>query len=165
MMRRKMTRVRRMALASAMVAGSGLAVAGVASAANNPTTTTSSSSSTAPNPATLTHGPGETLLTGTALANATAAAEAAEPGATIIRVETDSGGATYEAHMTKADGSIVTVKMDATFKVTSIESGFGTGPSGSMSPPSGAAPDATPPTGAPATGTAPTGGTSSSTST
>jgi hypothetical protein len=34
------------------------------------------------------------------------------------RVETDSGGATYEAHLTKADGSTLTVERDASFTVT-----------------------------------------------
>jgi hypothetical protein len=73
------------------------------------------------------HGPGETLLTGTAASKVTAAAKAALPGATIIRVETDSDGAAYEAHMQKADGSYVTVKLDANFKVTSTIDGFGGG--------------------------------------
>jgi len=82
-------------------------------------------------PAKVAHGPGEKLLTGTAAQKATAAAKAAVPGATVIRVETDSDGATYEAHMEKADGSYVTVRMDANFKVTSTESGFGPGPRGS----------------------------------
>ena len=49
----------------------------------------------------------------------TAAAEAAVPGATVVRVETDSDGAAYEAHMQKADGSYITVKFDSNFKVTS----------------------------------------------
>ena len=66
-------------------------------------------------------GPGETLLTGDKAAKATAAAKAAVPGGTIIRVETDANqGATYEAHMNKSDGSEVTVLMDANFKVTSV---------------------------------------------
>jgi uncharacterized membrane protein YkoI len=51
-----------------------------------------------------------------------AAALAAVPGGTIQRVENDAEGATYEAHMTKADGSHVTVKLDASFNVTSIDS-------------------------------------------
>jgi uncharacterized membrane protein YkoI len=81
----------------------------------------------ATDPATLTHGPGETLVTGSDLAKATAAANAAVPGATILRVETDSGGAAYEAHLKKADGSNVTVKFDASFNVTSTQEGFGSG--------------------------------------
>ena len=50
------------------------------------------------------------------------------PGGTIIRVETDSAGSPYEAHVRKADGSIVTVKVDKDFKVTSTQSGFGSHP-------------------------------------
>ena len=65
----------------------------------------------------------EKLLTGTSADKARAAALAAVSGATIERVETDAEGAVYEAHMVKSDGSHVTVKMDASFKVTAIESG------------------------------------------
>jgi hypothetical protein len=65
----------------------------------------------------------ETLLTGDTATKVRAAATAAVPGATIERVETDAEGSPYEAHMTKSDGSQVTVKVDANFKVTSIESG------------------------------------------
>jgi hypothetical protein len=36
----------------------------------------------------------------------------AVPGGTVYRVETDSGDGTYEAHMSKADGTLVTVKFD-----------------------------------------------------
>ena len=105
--------------------------AGVAGAATNGSSTaTGATAATASSPATMTHGPGETLLTGSTAAKVTAAAKAAVPGGTIIRVETDSGGATYEAHMTKADGSEVTVKLDASFKVTAVQDGMGTGPAG-----------------------------------
>ena len=81
-------------------------------------------------PATLTHGPGETLLTGATLTSAVAAAEAAVPGATVVRAETDAQGATYEVHMKKTDGTYVTVKENANFTVTSTETGFGTPPAG-----------------------------------
>ena len=66
----------------------------------------------------------EQVLTGDAATRATAAAEAAVPGATVQRVENDAEGATYEAHMVKSDGSPVTVKMDADFKVTGTEDGM-----------------------------------------
>jgi hypothetical protein len=79
-------------------------------------------------PATMGHGPGEKLLTGSDAAKAKAAALAAVPGATVIRVETDSGDAAYEAHLQKSDGSYVTVEMDSSFHVTGTESGFGGGP-------------------------------------
>jgi hypothetical protein len=67
----------------------------------------------------------ETLLTGDAASKADAAAEAAVPGATPQRAETDAEGATYEVHMTKSDGSIVTVKLDGNFNVTSTNDGMG----------------------------------------
>ena len=47
------------------------------------------------------------------------------PGGTIQRVENDAEGAAYEAHVTKADGSRVTVKVDAAFKVLSVDVGMG----------------------------------------
>jgi len=64
----------------------------------------------------------ETLLTGDALAAVTKAATAKVPGGTIVRVETDAdGNAAYEAHMTKADGSLVTVYVDKSYDVVSVE--------------------------------------------
>ena len=117
-------------IASGLVAGGILAGAHVAGAAT-PTATASTPAATAPangfDPAAVNHGPNETLLTDGNATKATAAAKAAVPGATIIRVETDSGGAVYEAHMKKADGSFVTVKMDKNFKVTAVQDGFGAG--------------------------------------
>jgi uncharacterized membrane protein YkoI len=74
----------------------------------------------APDPATVDHGPGETLLTGSDLAKATAAAQGAVPGGTIIRVETDSGGATYEAHIKKADGTEVEVQVNSDYTVAAV---------------------------------------------
>jgi uncharacterized membrane protein YkoI len=71
---------------------------------------------------------GETPLTGAAAEDATAAAEAAVPGGTVLRVETDSdGGATYEAHVRKSDGTEVVLKMDKEFKVTGTEEFTGRG--------------------------------------
>ena len=70
---------------------------------------------------------GEKALTGTDLATAKAAALKAVPGATVFRVETDADGATFEAHMTKADGSDVTVKFDKNMKVTAVQDGMGRG--------------------------------------
>ena len=66
----------------------------------------------------------ETLLTGDAASKVSAAALAKVPGGTIERVETDAdGNAKYEAHMMKADGSRVTVYVNAQFEVVSVESG------------------------------------------
>ena len=67
----------------------------------------------------------ETVLTGDDLAKAKAAAEAAVPGGTAQRAETDAEGAAYEVHMTKSDGSIVTVKLDNSFTVTETIDGMG----------------------------------------
>lgn len=67
------------------------------------------------------------MLTGDTASKASAAALAAVPAGTIQRVETDAEGAMYEAHMLNADGSAVTVKMDADFNVAGIETG---GPGG-----------------------------------
>jgi hypothetical protein len=112
---------------------------GAANAADTTTTTPAASADTsavtaapaapanAPDPSKGGHtanGITEELLTGDTATQATAAALAAVPGGTIERVETDAEGATYEAHMTKADGSRVTVKLDGSFNVTSIEDGM-----------------------------------------
>jgi hypothetical protein len=118
--------------------------AGVAGAATSSSTSTSngssSSSTQAPaagqpmDPSKVDHGPNETLLTGTTADKVKAAAQAAVPGGTIIRVETDSEGSPYEAHVQKSDGTYVTVKVDSSFKVTSTEDGFGRGPGGAGGP-------------------------------
>jgi hypothetical protein len=59
-----------------------------------------------------------------------AAALKAVPGGTVYRVETDAGDGAYEAHMTKADGTEVTVKFDKDYKVIGVESGLGKGDPG-----------------------------------
>jgi hypothetical protein len=66
----------------------------------------------------------ETLLTGDTAAKVKAAALAkVGSDATIVRVETDADGhAKYEAHMVKADGSPVTVYVDESFNIVSVES-------------------------------------------
>lgn len=129
----------------AVTLGLAVGAAGIAGAANSSSTSTStsngSSSAQAPaagqqmDPAKVDHGPGETLLTGATADKVKAAATAAVPGGTIIRVETDNEGSPYEAHVQKADGSYVTVKVDSSFKVTSTEDGFGRGPGGPGGPP------------------------------
>jgi len=65
----------------------------------------------------------EVLLTGDTAEKVKAAALAAVADGTVQRVENDAEGSPYEAHMTKADGSPVTVKVDGNFSVTSIENG------------------------------------------
>jgi uncharacterized membrane protein YkoI len=68
--------------------------------------------------------PDEHLLTGDIASKVRAAALAKYPGATVLRVETDSDGV-YEAHLTTADGRRVTAEVDKAFKVTGEESGPG----------------------------------------
>lgn len=65
----------------------------------------------------------EQLLTGDTAARVEAAVTDANPGATVVRVETDAEGAAYEAHIRKADGTSATVKLDASFNVTGTETG------------------------------------------
>jgi hypothetical protein len=86
---------------------------------------------------------GETALTGDTAASVTAAAQAAIPDGTIVRVETDSAGSPYEAHVSKADGTQVVVKVDANFAVTATETAPTGGPQGGHRqgpPPAGQAP-------------------------
>jgi hypothetical protein len=71
--------------------------------------------------------PDEKALSAADAAKVKAAALAAVPGGTVYRVETDAGDGAYEAHMTKADGTLVTVKLDASFAVTKVEAGMGSG--------------------------------------
>jgi uncharacterized membrane protein YkoI len=68
--------------------------------------------------------PDEQLLTGDTATKVRAAALAKYPGATVLRVETDSDGV-YEAHLTTTDGKRVTVEVDKASKVTGEESGPG----------------------------------------
>lgn len=113
----------------AIVVGVGAGSYGVASAASGSgsATTTTTAAPAAPPGASAQNPWGnqrsdETLLTGSALSKVTAIAQAKAPGGTIVRVETDADGvATYEAHMTKADGSPVTVYVDSNFAFVSVK--------------------------------------------
>ena len=109
--------------------------ASAASSASSPSGTSSSSSSYA-GPA----GPGgrghggsspvrgdEKSVTSAQSATINAAALKAVPGGTVYRIETDAGDGSYEAHMTKSDGTEVTVKFDDNLAVTKVESGMGSG--------------------------------------
>lgn len=69
----------------------------------------------------------EKALSSADAAKVRAAALKAVPGGTVYRVETDAGDGTYEAHMTKKDGTPVTVKLDKSFSVTKVEDGMGLG--------------------------------------
>jgi uncharacterized membrane protein YkoI len=68
-------------------------------------------------------GHNEVALTGATATKVRDGALAKVPGSTVDRVETDADGATYEAHITKSDGSAATVKFDKNFKVTGVETG------------------------------------------
>jgi hypothetical protein len=124
-------------LAAGAVAGGILASTFSAGASTTSATSPSPSASTAPGqPGPGGHrGPGgaqpmrsdEKLVTGANLTTLTSAANQAVPGGTIIRVETDAGDGVYEAHMKKADGTLVTVKFDKNLKVIKVEDGMGQG--------------------------------------
>ena len=115
------------------IAGGALAATSSASAAGTTTSTTAASSAAA-EPGSRVRAdtatpvrPGEKAETGIDLATLKAAALKAVPGGTVYRVETDADGATYEAHMTKADGGHVTVKFGKNFAVTAVQDGMGAG--------------------------------------
>jgi hypothetical protein len=109
------------------VGGGSYGIASAASGSASTATATTTAVATAPTiPGTSAQNPwgsqrsDETLLTGDALAKVTAIANSKVPDGTIVRVETDADGiATYEAHMTKADGSPVTVYVDSNFQFVS----------------------------------------------
>jgi hypothetical protein len=109
------------------IAGGSYGLASAASGTTSTTTTTTPTSSTAPAAPSAQHPWGgqrsdETPLTGDALAKVTAVAEAQVSGGTVVRVETDAdGNAKYEAHMTKADGTPVTVYVDANYNFVSVQ--------------------------------------------
>src|SRR5206468_7592543 len=65
----------------------------------------------------------ETLLTGDTAAKVEAAALAKYPGATIVRVETDSDGV-YEAHI-ESGGTPMIVQVGKDFTVTGTQTGGG----------------------------------------
>ena len=71
--------------------------------------------------------PDEKALGAALTARLKAAALKAVPGGAVYRVESDAGDGTYEAHMTKPDGTVVTVKFDKNGAVTGVEPGMGNG--------------------------------------
>jgi hypothetical protein len=138
-------------IAAGAVAGGVLASTAGASAATTSSTSAapSTSSTAAPaNPAAPSSQSStpvrsdEKAVTDAVAATLKAKALAAVPGGTVYRVETDAGDGTYEAHMTKADGSLVTVKFDANLNVKSVESGMGQGDPAPAGAPGGGAPGA-----------------------
>jgi hypothetical protein len=132
------SKVRSGVIALAVLGAVAVGASAIAGAASNSGSTGATGSqgsggSTAqrPDPATLSHGPGETLLTDGTADKVRQAALDKVSGATVLRVETDSEGSPYEAHLRKSDGTEVTVKVNKQFEVTAVEKGFGGGPPGS----------------------------------
>jgi len=153
-------RARTWLITSALVAGTALGAAGVASAAtSDPSTSTDApsalSTQQAPpqgapqgqDPFTMHNGPGEELLTGSIADQVTAKALEAVPGATVIRVQTDAHGAKYEAHLKQSDGTAVTVTFNEDLSVAETIDGFGAPPQGDhQGPPPAGAPQGAPTT-------------------
>jgi hypothetical protein len=121
-------------LAAGVIAGGVAASAFGASAAtgsatNQSTASTVAATTAAPAPnkqSTPVRGDEKSVSTADA-ATLKAAALKAVPGGTVYRIESDAGDGAYEAHMTKADGTLVTVKFDKNLAVTKVESGMGDG--------------------------------------
>ena len=140
-MDRKNRAVPRSLVVAAVVVGVALGSYGIASAASGSGSTPSTAASTtAPSTAAPSQAPAappgataqnpwgqhrsdETLLTGDTASKVQALAVAkVGSGATVVRVETDADGhAAYEVHMVKADGTPVTVYVDKSFNVVSVE--------------------------------------------
>ena len=138
-------------IAAGAVAGGVLASTAGASAATTSSTSAapSTSSTAAPanpaapsSPSSTPVRSDEKAVTDAVAATVKAKALATVPGGTVYRVETDAGDGTYEAHMTKADGSLVTVKFDANLNVKSVETGMGQGDPAPAGGPMGGAPGA-----------------------
>ena len=66
-----------------------------------------------------------------------AKALAAVSGGKVYRIETDAGDGSYEAHMTRSDGTPVTVKFDKSLNVMRVEEGMGMGDPGPVGAPHG----------------------------
>jgi hypothetical protein len=127
-MDRKRPLVPRSVVAVAVAAGVAAGSYGVASAAtgsgSGDTASQSAAAPSAPDPQKPWGGQrsDETLLTGDTASKVEQAALSKVPNGTIVRVETDADGhAAYEAHMTTADGTPVTVYVDKSFDVVSVE--------------------------------------------
>ena len=134
-------------LAAGVISGGVLASALSASASTS--AARGSTASSARSGEARTPGPGgaqpvrsdEKSVPGATAAALRAAALKAVAGGTVYRIETDAGDGVYEVHMTKAGGSLVTVKFDKNLTVTKVESGMGAGDPGPahQAPPGAAA--------------------------
>ncbi|MCP2046654.1 UNVERIFIED_ORG: hypothetical protein J3D58_000726 [Paenarthrobacter nicotinovorans] len=117
---------------AAIVAGGGIGAATLPALADSGSNSSSSASPSAGTGASSgtdqgargphqANGKTEQVLTGDTAAKVEAAVKAAQPDATIDRMETDADGATYEAHITKTDGTHATVLLDENFTVTGTD--------------------------------------------
>ena len=144
--------------AAACLGGGGWAIASSSNGSTGSGTSTTSAAATDSSIATNAAGtaaygapqggrPQQTEVTGDTAAKIKAAVLAKVPGATINRVEQDPQG--YHAHITKADGTQATARVNAQFEVTSVDAGrgFGAGGPGGPGGPGGQRPDETPLTG------------------
>lgn len=118
------------AVAVGLVAG-GYGIANAASGKSTAAATTTTTTTTTPARARDHQRGNETALTGDTLASVTKAALAKEPGAKVDRAETDAdGNALYEVHLTTAAGARLTVYVDKSFDVVSVDTSDRGGPGG-----------------------------------
>lgn len=118
-------------LTAGVLAGSFMSIAGANAADTTSTTSSSSSSTAAPSAPTFKAHTPEEAVTGDLATTLSDLAKAKVAGATVDRVEKDSDGvATYEVHMTKTDGTHVTVNFDANNNITSVDTMPAGGPGG-----------------------------------
>jgi uncharacterized membrane protein YkoI len=124
----KVKNVMLVAASLAALALGGSAIAGAASGGGGSSSTNQSSPARSANRAPAGLPPqrsDETLLTGDTAAQVRKAALAKVSGGTVERVETDADdNAAYEAHMTRSDGSRVTVYVNKSFDVVSVQPGL-----------------------------------------
>ena len=122
-------------LLAAGAIGGGVLASALTASASSDTSTASAGTVSSPSGNARTPGPGgaqpvrpdEKSVSSAKAATLRAAALKAVPGGTVYRIETDAGDGVYEVHMTKAGGSLVTVKFDKNLTVTKVESGMGAG--------------------------------------
>jgi uncharacterized membrane protein YkoI len=115
-------------LAACALIGATVAAGAGSGTKNAAASTTTATSTTAKAPRTP-----ETPLSGDTLAKVTAAAIARVGGTVDFATSENDGSdaaAAYEAHVTKADGSRVTVILDSSFAVLAVETGHGPPPDG-----------------------------------
>jgi uncharacterized membrane protein YkoI len=135
------TKIKRTLMALALVAAAALGGSAISGAATNDSKGATGSTGSAQTTASAARDrnvdqskamhPGEKLLTGDTASKVEAAAKKELSGATIQRVENDSdGGAAYEAHVLKSDGTEATVLVNKSFNVVDVVDGFGGGHDG-----------------------------------